>query len=128
MIVENHSDGGPGSGRYPKGSGGDNDKITTPSKSITEAYNEADGGGKVKVLSTSGKPYTFAGKGSKNTLRVESRLIADYGGTKGNWSHGRQKMKAERDGKVVEADVHYQYEPSVGYVEQKIKLWYDKEK
>ena len=100
--------------------------IRIPSKSITEVYNAVGDGKRLKVVSVESKSYTFAGKGSKKPLRIEPKLINDYGGTSGNWSHGRQKMKVDNDGKELIADVHYYYEPTIGYVEQRIKIFYKK--
>jgi hypothetical protein len=120
---ESAYDGGPGSGRYPKGSGGGNGKITTPSKTITEVYQE--GVGRLNVVQ--GKPitnkYTIAGTKGKKTVKEESRLIKDYGGTTGKWTKRTQDMVLDVNGEQKTAEVHFYHEPTVGYVEQKVKLF-----
>ena len=100
-------------------------KITTPSNKMTYVWDEFGTQLRYKNVGHAGKPFTFAGKGSKTKLRVEPRLIRDYGGTAGSWSHTRQKRVVDiGNGVTKTADVHWHYEPTVGYVEQRIVKWF----
>ena len=69
------------------------------------------------------KVYTFAGKGTKSLLRVESWLIKQFGGKAGEWQHttGDVEFKIKSNNKT--AEVHWFQEPTVGIVKAKIKRW-----
>ena len=69
------------------------------------------------------KVYTFAGKGTKSPLRVESWLIKQFGGKTGEWQHttGDVEFKIKSNNKT--AKVHWFQEPTVGIVKAKIKRW-----
>jgi hypothetical protein len=71
------------------------------------------------------RSYTFAGKGGNKPIMKETALIKRYGGKKGQWSHARGRAVVMHDGKPREADVHWFYELSVGYVEVRVKKWFD---
>jgi hypothetical protein len=98
-------------------------RITKPQKSISTVYNKAGDGSHITATKAVGKEYTFAGKGSKSTLKAEQRMLKDYGGKKGDWSHSRQNMEFNISGKTQVGDVHYFYEPSICYVEPRVKFW-----
>jgi phage-related protein (TIGR01555 family) len=67
------------------------------------------------------RTYIFAGQGGKNPLRVEKHLIAQYGGSPGKWQHGRGTGYVDDNGVRKKVDVHYFYEPSVGYIGVRVK-------
>jgi phage-related protein (TIGR01555 family) len=115
-------DGGPGSGRYPKGSGENNGKITTPSKTISEVYQEGVGRFAVVPGTPITRQATIAG-GGKKPVKQESRLLKDYGGTKGQWTKRTQDIVIDVGGTHKTAEVHSFYEPTLGHVEQKIKYF-----
>lgn len=70
------------------------------------------------------KPYTFAGRGGRSPLRVEQSLIQTYGGSAGQWSHSRGRGMVDYHGTQREADIHWFYEPTVGYVGVRVKGWF----
>ena len=98
-------------------------KITTPCGKILVAYDPA-GKKRYEIGKPLGGMYTFAGNGGGKALKAANRLSNDYGGKAGNWSHSRRKMEADFDGVMKAADVHWFYEPTIGYVEPKITHWY----
>jgi hypothetical protein len=129
------SDGGEGSGRYPKGSGdksvqasetskSQTGRITTPSKTITQVYDEKTG---KRLNVVKGEPatakFTIAGGNSSRAVKQESRLLSDYGGSKGKWTKKTQDMVVDVDGVKKTAEVHSFYEPTIGHVEQKVKRY-----
>ena len=69
------------------------------------------------------KVHTFAGKGTKSPLRVESGLIKQFGGKAGEWQHttGDVDFKIKANNKT--AEVHWFQESSVGIVKAKVKRW-----
>ena len=95
-----------------------------PQKKIEKVF----AGGKIlrlKTGTTISRSYTFAGKGGSKPIRKEAQLIMKYGGKKGQWSHAKGRGQVHHDDKVKEADIHWFYEPSVGYVEVRVKHWFD---
>ena len=69
------------------------------------------------------KIYNFAGKGSKKALRVESKMIQQYGGKQGEWQHTTGDAVITYKGETKIAEVHWFQEPSVGIVQPRVKRW-----
>ena len=99
-------------------------RITTPSATITEVFDELTG---ERLSVVQDEPITrnmnLAGTQNKHRVKAENRLIAQYGGKKGNWRKKTQDMALDNNGKVQRAEVHFFYEPSIGIVEQKKIRW-----
>lgn len=69
------------------------------------------------------KIHNFAGKGTKKELRIEKRLIAQYGGKPGQWQHTTGDVQINYQGETRAAEVHWFQEPSVGIVQPFVKRW-----
>ena len=135
MSIE--TDGDPGSGRYPKGSGENSSDKVTPDKSkqrlnfkrtgnmmhITKDVNFSSG---AKILSGNKitKIVDFAGGKSGKSVKVEEYLIKQYGGSKGSWVHSRgQTTVIAKNGEKSEAEIHWFEALGVGQVGMKIKRY-----
>ena len=103
-------------------------KFIVSSPLIDEVYSKEYGILHISKGTLPIKPYTFAGKGSNKPLRAEHGLISRFGGQQGQWSHGRHTAYIDVNGESKRADVHWFYEPSVGYVGANVKYWYDDKK
>ena len=69
------------------------------------------------------KKATFAGRGSRKPLREEGRLIHDFGGKRGQWSHEAGIGYIDFKGQSMKAEIHWFHEPSVGIVGAKKSKW-----
>ena len=67
------------------------------------------------------KIVDFAGKGKKKPVKVESHLIKQYGGSKGDWKHSRGEAVVEINGVSKKAEIHWFESSSVGQVGYKVK-------
>lgn len=63
----------------------------------------------------------IAGRYSHTPIRVEDRLIRDYGGEKGKWSKMKGFGWLDIKGSNEYVEVHWYEEPTVGKVEFKVK-------
>ena len=69
------------------------------------------------------RDHLMAGKGSRRTIDIEDWLLDEYGGTRGEWVKEKAYYKAyDEYGEERIVEVHWFAEPSVGRVEEKIKL------
>lgn len=128
-------DGGPGSGRYPKGSRGNSSGSPAPDKS-SQKFNFKRTGNSMRVTKDvkfrsgaripSGSKITkivdFAGGKSGKPVKVEEHLIKQHGGSKGSWTHSRgQTTVVKPNGKKQVCEVHWFESPGVGQIGMKIK-------
>ena len=65
----------------------------------------------------------FAGKGSKNVLRVREHLKNNYGGNADDWQHTKGHAFVDTPNGPKKANVHWFEEETVGVVEMFVKGW-----
>lgn len=74
--------------------------------------------GKIKHLTV------FAGKGAKDKLGVAKYVVEQFGGKAEDWKHVKgMGMVKGRDGKEVEADIHWYENENIGQAGWKIKQY-----
>lgn len=66
---------------------------------------------------------TFAGKGSKNALRVKDFLVQNYGGQANEWQHSKARTYVDTSNGPRKAVIHWFYEQSIGVKETFVKGW-----
>ena len=66
---------------------------------------------------------TFAGKGSKNELRVKNFLKENYGGNSEAWQHSKARSYIDTPEGSKKAVIHWFYEESIGVKEAFVKGW-----
>jgi hypothetical protein len=103
-------------------SGGEKGKIPKSLSEVSEIRQ-----GKNKLPLTAGTDITrktsFAGKGSRKILHDENRLLKQFGGKKGEWSHETGEGFVDFRGESRKAEIHWFNEPSVGIIGVKFKKW-----
>ncbi|MCL2357018.1 MAG: hypothetical protein FWC70_07660 [Defluviitaleaceae bacterium] len=99
-------------------------KIITPTKEISKVY-DSESGMRLDVVADEPvtNKYTMAGTSGKKPVRQADRLSCEYGGDADKWTKQTQDMTVSINGVNKRAEIHSFYNPSVGYVEQKISRW-----
>lgn len=97
-------------------------KITTPSATIAEVYDEISGK-RFNVVANASvvEKDDIAGGQSKKTVQQADRLAKQYGGNATDWQKKACNVTLDVDGQRKRARVHSFYNPNIGYVEQKVK-------
>lgn len=137
-LTSRNTDGGPGSGRYPKGSSGNLSNPIAPDKSDQKLNFQRTGnsmsvtkdvkfrsGTKISSGSKITKIADFAGGNSGKPVKVEEHLIKQYGGSKGSWTHSRGETNVTlNNGINRRAEIHWFESANVGQIDMKVKRYF----